>query len=221
MISHNCLTLESDTYLNKKTVKSISFIDEFTVATGSDHCDIHMWKIPPPEKTGRFPNNTAPEDLDLKVPEFTVLKGHRSIPNQLRFSKKNQILVSSGVEKIIKLWSDRRLPWSYDVPFVRGKTQNISREEESRREKTARKELEGGWDRDGLMEGRASWDDVFGGDEDTAEDRETLEQFDVRFHRFEPDYMQNARYNLGRYFGVSCYFSLLSTNIQEFRYRSE
>lgn len=35
------------------------------------------------------------------------LKGHRSIVNQVRYSKVYDVIASSGVEKIIKLWS----PW--------------------------------------------------------------------------------------------------------------
>ncbi|KAJ8309567.1 hypothetical protein KUTeg_014441 [Tegillarca granosa] len=34
-----------------------------------------------------------------------VLKGHRSIVNQVRFNPANHLLLSSGVEKIIKVWS--------------------------------------------------------------------------------------------------------------------
>ena len=37
-----------------------------------------------------------------------VLKGHRSIVNQVRFNPDNQLLLSSGVEKIIKVSNLRR-----------------------------------------------------------------------------------------------------------------
>ena len=32
-----------------------------------------------------------------------VLKGHRSIANQVRFNRDNHLLISSGVEKVIKV----------------------------------------------------------------------------------------------------------------------
>ncbi|VDP05769.1 unnamed protein product [Soboliphyme baturini] len=38
------------------------------------------------------------------------LKGHRSIVNQVRFSANYNLIVSCGVEKIVKLWS----PWPMD-----------------------------------------------------------------------------------------------------------
>lgn len=34
-----------------------------------------------------------------------VLKGHRSIVNQVCYNKQNNLIASSGVEKMIKLWS--------------------------------------------------------------------------------------------------------------------
>lgn len=34
-----------------------------------------------------------------------VLKGHRSIVNQVRYNKENNLIASSGVEKMVKLWS--------------------------------------------------------------------------------------------------------------------
>lgn len=33
------------------------------------------------------------------------MKGHRSIVNQVRYNKHNNLIASSGVEKMIKLWS--------------------------------------------------------------------------------------------------------------------
>lgn len=34
-----------------------------------------------------------------------VLRGHRSIVNQVRFNQSSCVLASSGVEKMIKIWS--------------------------------------------------------------------------------------------------------------------
>lgn len=39
-----------------------------------------------------------------------VLRGHRSIVNQVRFNYTHNLIASSGVEKIVKLWSPFPLP---------------------------------------------------------------------------------------------------------------
>ncbi|NXU54310.1 DCAF5 factor, partial [Turnix velox] len=41
---------------------------------------------------------------------FMVLKGHRSIVNQVRFNPHTYMICSSGVEKIIKIWSPYKQP---------------------------------------------------------------------------------------------------------------
>ncbi len=38
-----------------------------------------------------------------------VLKGHRSIANQVRFNPANHVIISSGVEKVIKVRSEDKL----------------------------------------------------------------------------------------------------------------
>ncbi|MBN3277730.1 DCAF5 factor, partial [Polyodon spathula] len=43
---------------------------------------------------------------------FMVLKGHRSIVNQVRFNPHNYTICSSGVEKVIKMWSPYQQPGS-------------------------------------------------------------------------------------------------------------
>ena len=58
-----------------------------------------------------------------------VLRGHRSIVNQVRYNKPHGVVVSSGVEKLIKVWS----PFSLmsDRPF--GYPSNFSNHEKERR----------------------------------------------------------------------------------------
>lgn len=42
----------------------------------------------------------------IKVEDaYTVLKGHRSIVNHVNYSEQNNMLISSGVEKIIKVFN--------------------------------------------------------------------------------------------------------------------
>jgi WD repeat-containing protein 22 len=81
--------------------------------SGSDDFNLYMWKIPdePPEKC-----KTRFTAFDLLWIFFfllarcfkeahLVLKGHRSVVNQVRSNPSNQLIISSGVEKIIKVIS--------------------------------------------------------------------------------------------------------------------
>lgn len=189
LVTKRCFELKSADspigYQNTKTIKSMTFIDDYTVATGSDHWGIHVWKCPRADDTCGFVqiddehlNDTSQLYVEK---ELRILRGHRSIPNQVRFSKENQLFVSSGVENSFKLWSHCRLPWSYDTPFERRKVGNYphSAEVELLREKEERRILEDALDIAGEMEGRSCWNDVFGGDPQTGENRETLEMFDT------------------------------------------
>uniref|UniRef100_UPI00398E8C4A DDB1- and CUL4-associated factor 5 n=1 Tax=Pristiophorus japonicus TaxID=55135 RepID=UPI00398E8C4A len=86
-------------YFNSCTMKSCCFAgdhDQF-VLSGSDDFNLYMWRIPSNLETGgpaRIVNGA-----------FMVLKGHRSIVNQVRFNPHSYMICSSGVEKIIKVWS--------------------------------------------------------------------------------------------------------------------
>ncbi|XP_022237870.1 DDB1- and CUL4-associated factor 5-like isoform X2 [Limulus polyphemus] len=93
-------------YYNSCTMKSCSFggdSDQY-ILSGSDDFRLYVWKIP--DSTGHNKslwNNKA----------HMVLRGHRSIVNQVRYNTMRSLIVSSGVEKVIKLWSMFPLPdWS-------------------------------------------------------------------------------------------------------------
>ncbi|CAL4087615.1 unnamed protein product, partial [Meganyctiphanes norvegica] len=93
---------DADHYYNSCTMKSCCFAgdnDQF-VLSGSDDFNLYMWKIPQ-ENTVNFVSEA-----------HMVLRGHRSIVNQVRFNQQNFIIASSGVEKIVKLWSGLSLPGS-------------------------------------------------------------------------------------------------------------
>merc|ERR1711962_754739 len=92
---HIC-EFDSPGYYNSCTMKSCSFggpNDEF-VFSGSDDFNLYMWKIP-----------QAGEDESWQDHAHLVLQGHRSIVNQVRYSRQKCLLASAGVEKIIKIWS--------------------------------------------------------------------------------------------------------------------
>ncbi|XP_067119886.1 DDB1- and CUL4-associated factor 5-like [Centruroides vittatus] len=87
-------------YYNSCTMKSCCFAgdsDQY-VMSGSDDFKLYMWKIPV-ENKGIWVNEA-----------HLVLKGHRSIVNQVRYNQANTIFASSGVEKVVKLWSTFPLP---------------------------------------------------------------------------------------------------------------
>ncbi|XP_052105470.1 DDB1- and CUL4-associated factor 5-like [Mytilus californianus] len=90
-------------YYNSCTMKSCSFAgdrDQY-VLSGSDDCNLYMWKIPDDLSKRQFVNDA-----------HMVLHGHRSIVNQVRFNAANHLILSSGVEKSIKVWSPFPVPTS-------------------------------------------------------------------------------------------------------------
>lgn len=93
---------DADHYYNSCTMKSCCFAgdDDQFVLSGSDDFNLYMWKIPQ-EDTVNFISEA-----------HMVLRGHRSIVNQVRFNQQNFLIASSGVEKIVKLWSGLSLPGS-------------------------------------------------------------------------------------------------------------
>ncbi|XP_013392731.2 uncharacterized protein LOC106160626 [Lingula anatina] len=83
-------------YYNSCTMKSCCFAgdqDQYLVS-GSDDFSLYIWRIP----------DKGSERVWLSEAHL-VLKGHRSIVNQVRFNPDNHLLISSGVEKVIKAWS--------------------------------------------------------------------------------------------------------------------
>uniref|UniRef100_A0A8C2GKS3 Ddb1 and cul4 associated factor 5 n=1 Tax=Cyprinus carpio TaxID=7962 RepID=A0A8C2GKS3_CYPCA len=84
-------------YFNSCTMKSCCFAgdqDQY-ILSGSDDFNLYMWRIPSDPEAGgpgRVVNGA-----------FMVLKGHRSIVNQVRFNPHTYMICSSGVEKVIKV----------------------------------------------------------------------------------------------------------------------
>uniref|UniRef100_A0A3B3DZZ4 Ddb1 and cul4 associated factor 5 n=1 Tax=Oryzias melastigma TaxID=30732 RepID=A0A3B3DZZ4_ORYME len=91
-------------YFNSCTMKSCCFAgdrDQY-ILSGSDDFNLYMWKIPKDPEAGgpgRVVNGA-----------FMVLKGHRSIVNQVRFNPHTYMICSSGVEKVIKVGPELPLP---------------------------------------------------------------------------------------------------------------
>ncbi|KAG5882587.1 hypothetical protein JTB14_030136 [Gonioctena quinquepunctata] len=80
-------------YYNSCTMKTCCFAggnDEY-ILSGSDDFNLYMWKIPL-------------DDSEWGTSHM-LLRGHRSIVNQVRYNNHNNMIASSGVEKMIKLWS--------------------------------------------------------------------------------------------------------------------
>ncbi|XP_011636836.1 DDB1- and CUL4-associated factor 5 isoform X1 [Pogonomyrmex barbatus] len=106
-------------YYNSCTMKSCCFAgenDEY-VLSGSDDFNLYMWKIPPME--GKAWVESA----------HMVLRGHRSIVNQVRYNQASCIFASSGVEKIIKIWS----PFPLGTGCLGGLKRDAGKRERQRR----------------------------------------------------------------------------------------
>ncbi|XP_017099827.2 DDB1- and CUL4-associated factor 5 isoform X1 [Drosophila bipectinata] len=91
-------TFYHDEYFNSCTMKSCTFAgpqDELVVS-GSDNFNMFVWRLDGVEVNER--------NQWVDTPPI-ILAGHRSIVNQVRYNRQRCLLASSGVEKIIKLWS--------------------------------------------------------------------------------------------------------------------
>ncbi|KAB0801590.1 hypothetical protein PPYR_03776 [Photinus pyralis] len=80
-------------YYNSCTMKTCCFAgdnDEY-ILSGSDDFNLYMWHVPKDSSEWGMPH--------------VVLRGHRSIVNQVRYNKHSNLIASSGVEKMVKLWS--------------------------------------------------------------------------------------------------------------------
>ncbi|XP_032691163.1 DDB1- and CUL4-associated factor 5 [Odontomachus brunneus] len=105
-------------YYNSCTMKSCCFAgdnDEY-VLSGSDDFNLYMWKIPSTE-------------VKWVESAHMVLRGHRSIVNQVRYNQASCIFASSGVEKIIKIWS----PFPLGAGSLGGLKRDAGKQEKQRR----------------------------------------------------------------------------------------
>lgn len=102
---------DDSTYYNSCTMKSCCFAgdDDQYILSGSDDFKIYVWKIPQEMMDSQF--KTPKEPIFINKAHMR-LSGHRSIANQVRYNYTNSMIASSGVEKIIKLWSCFPLPGS-------------------------------------------------------------------------------------------------------------
>lgn len=101
-------------YYNSCTMKSCCFAgdqDQY-VLSGSDDFRLYLWKIPGAIQDHQCPWRECTPHLShtLVRRAHMILKDHRSIVNQVRYNPHSMTIASSGVEKIIKLWSAVSLP---------------------------------------------------------------------------------------------------------------
>ncbi|EPB69171.1 WD domain, G-beta repeat protein [Ancylostoma ceylanicum] len=118
LTTHTSVELRDPEYSNVHTIKSVTFMDDSTVMTGSDDFNIYAWQVPH--------NDGAKEENTSILKASFILKGHRSIVNHVRYSPSNRIITSCGVEKIVKVWSSLPIPYSYDKPRIRVKKTYLS-----------------------------------------------------------------------------------------------
>lgn len=92
-------------YSNVCTMKSNCFAgskDQYIVS-GSDDFNVYIWEVPADEWGDQGKLITVGR-------AFLVLHGHRSIVNQVRFNAATHMLISAGVEKVLKVWSPFPIP---------------------------------------------------------------------------------------------------------------
>lgn len=68
-----------------------------------------MWKIPDTSENAEKKNNRK---AVLITDAHLRLRSHRSIVNQCAFNRKHFLLATSGIEKLVKIWSPYPLPGS-------------------------------------------------------------------------------------------------------------
>ncbi|CAF0772507.1 unnamed protein product [Rotaria sordida] len=109
---HAFCQFDADNFVNLCTMKAGCFVgdnDQY-IASGSDDFNVYIWRIP---------NNDDSNILQLQSCSHLssnhfvwnahmILHGHRSVVNQVRYSSRLHTLVSSGVEKVIKMWTPYR-----------------------------------------------------------------------------------------------------------------
>lgn len=92
--------LDAPSYLNSCTMKSCCFAGEQDgfVAAGSDDFGVYLWRLPLQSEAA------SGQTCGVSEPH-AVLRGHRSIVNQVRYCAASQLLVTSGVEKLLRAWT--------------------------------------------------------------------------------------------------------------------
>ena len=92
-----CPSTTSDPSCTKLTMTiNYCVIPQFVVS-GSDDFSIYIWEVP---------GDWADHDELMTIGRaFMVLSGHRSIVNQVRFNPATHMLISAGVEKVLKVRS--------------------------------------------------------------------------------------------------------------------
>lgn len=108
--------LRDPNYSNFCTIKSCAFAGHNFMCTGSDDWNIYVWKMP----TDWSDKNEENENSNA----FTVLRGHRSIVNHVKYGSQSGLMLSCGVEKIVKCWSPLPLYGSFSNPKLRTKLSN-------------------------------------------------------------------------------------------------
>ena len=103
-------------YTNLCTLKNCCFIgdsDQYLIS-GSDNFSLFIWKVPDSNSNylNPFPSSMSEKKCRTIDEAHLILRGHRSIVNQARYNDKFHMIASSGVEKLVKIWTPYKLPGS-------------------------------------------------------------------------------------------------------------
>lgn len=104
MTTSEHVQMRDPNYSNICTIKSCTFAGPKYMLTGSDDWNIYVWKMPTEwGKYGGNQNDEEDEEAPVIENAYTVLRGHRSIVNHVKFGERSSMLLSCGVEKIVKV----------------------------------------------------------------------------------------------------------------------
>ncbi|CAF1986314.1 unnamed protein product [Rotaria magnacalcarata] len=106
---HAFCQFDADNFVNLCTMKAGCFVGDHDqyIASGSDDFNVYIWRVPNDDDTKTLQLHSR---SNLSSDHFVwnahmILHGHRSVVNQVRYSPRIHTLVSSGVEKVIKMWT--------------------------------------------------------------------------------------------------------------------
>lgn len=102
---HELCEFDEFGFFNAITQKCVTFAgaDDEYCAAASDDFNVYLYKIPRDLKF--VPSNDSEHQIRFVNSADFVLRGHKSIVNQVTYNYQRSLLASSGVETVIKIWS--------------------------------------------------------------------------------------------------------------------
>eukprot|EP00922_Rhytidocystis_sp_ex-Travisia-forbesii_P047982 GHVS01071498.1.p1 GENE.GHVS01071498.1~~GHVS01071498.1.p1 ORF type:complete len:749 (+),score=92.91 GHVS01071498.1:28-2274(+) len=105
--------LKSTLWINEQTLKSGTWLpDGLQIAIGSDNFQVHVWRLPGGPGSAAYEDLVSSQQTEILQVAYR-LNGHESIVNCCvstpPFSDSMPYLATSGIEKVIRLWTPERV----------------------------------------------------------------------------------------------------------------